>query len=110
MEYKTWLGILANETQTRDQKRIFIRRAIDLHGFRWLVFEVAASGFFTDSYNLFATNVILPSLEFLYWPDVCYDEQWRETLINCATLGGSLLGQLIFGYLADRAYPFQPSV
>ena len=100
------VAIFANFAQTRDQKRRFIRTAIDLHGFRWLVFEVAASGFFTDSYNLFATNVILPSIAFLYWPDAEYRDQSSETLINCATLGGSLIGQLVFGYLADREHLF----
>jgi MFS transporter, PHS family, inorganic phosphate transporter len=71
-----------------------------VHGFNWLVYEVAASGFFTDSYNLFATNVILPSLAYVYWPEAY--STWRETLINCMTLAGSLVGQLAFGYLADR--------
>jgi MFS transporter, PHS family, inorganic phosphate transporter len=76
------------------------------------VFEVAASGFFTDSYNLFATNVILPSLAFLYWDDAPYDDIVRETTINCLTLSGSIIGQLAFGYLADRTHfrsdlPFQ---
>ena len=71
-----------------------------MHGFNWLVFTVAASGFFTDSYNLFATNVTLPSLEYVYWPEEY--STWRETLVNCMTLGGSVIGQLLFGYLADR--------
>jgi len=86
--------------ETRDQKRRHIRKTIDTNGFNWLVWAVAASGFFTDSYNLFATNVILPSLAFVYWPD--QSTLWRETLINCMTLAGSVVGQLIFGYLADR--------
>jgi PHS family inorganic phosphate transporter-like MFS transporter len=73
---------------------------IDAYGFSWLVWEVAASGFFTDSYNLFATNVILPSLAYVYWPNSV--SSWRETLINCTTLAGSVVGQLAFGYLADR--------
>jgi hypothetical protein len=94
------VGNKADSLKTRAQKRRHIRAVIDEHGFNWLVWEVAASGFFTDSYNLFATNVILPSLAFVYWPDD--DNSWRETLINCMTLGGSLVGQLAFGYLADR--------
>ncbi|KAK3303018.1 major facilitator superfamily domain-containing protein [Chaetomium strumarium] len=85
---------------TRQQKRRFIRRAIDSYGFRWLVFAVAASGFLTDSWNLFATNAILPSLAFVYWPEET--NGWRESLINCMTLGGSLIGQLLFGFLADK--------
>lgn len=34
-----------------------LRAEIDMNSFNWRVFAVAASGFFTDSYNLFATNV-----------------------------------------------------
>jgi hypothetical protein len=93
------LGQTETRFQTREQKRRYIRAVIDVHGFNWLVWEVAASGFFTDSYNLFATNVILPSLAYVYWPDAILT--WRETLINCMTLSGSIIGQLLFGYLAD---------
>ncbi|KAF2088728.1 MFS general substrate transporter, partial [Saccharata proteae CBS 121410] len=60
----------------------------------------ASSGFFTDSYNLFATNVILPSLAFVYWKDDRHLD--HELKINIITLVGSVLGQLIFGFLADR--------
>ncbi|MCJ1477786.1 hypothetical protein MMC13_006459 [Lambiella insularis] len=90
----------ARNLRTRDQKRRHIRQTIDVNGFNWLVWAVAASGFFTDSYNLFATNVILPSLGFVYWPES--SSLWRETLINCVTLAGAAVGQLVFGYLADR--------
>lgn len=41
----------------RVQDRNRLRAEIDMNSFNWRVFAVAASGFFTDSYNLFATNV-----------------------------------------------------
>ncbi|KAI1112284.1 MFS general substrate transporter [Nemania sp. NC0429] len=88
--------------RTRDQVRQRIRKGIDQYGFHGHVFAVTASGFFTDSYILFATNVILPSLAFVYWPSATGSDLWRETLINSVTLGGSFLGQIIFGYLTDR--------
>jgi PHS family inorganic phosphate transporter-like MFS transporter len=47
----------------------------------------------------FATNVILPSLAYVYWQNDT--DPWRETLINSMTLGGSVVGQLLFGILAD---------
>ena len=68
--------------------------------FGWQVWWVASSGFFTESYNLFATNVILPSLAFIYWSNDPNSD--HETEINATTLAGSLLGQLIFGFLSDR--------
>jgi PHS family inorganic phosphate transporter-like MFS transporter len=64
------------------------------------VWAVASSGFFTDSYNLFSTNVILPSLAYVYWEDD--HTGYHESTINTLTLAGSILGQLVFGYLADR--------
>jgi PHS family inorganic phosphate transporter-like MFS transporter len=61
---------------------------------------VASSGFFTDSYNLFAANVILPSIGYVYWPD--RKDRLPELKINVVTLLGSLVGMLLFGFLADR--------
>jgi PHS family inorganic phosphate transporter-like MFS transporter len=72
----------------------------DHNGFDFQVFIVAASGFLTDSYALFATNVILPILAFLYWPD--QTNRQPELYINVATLAGSAFGQLLFGWLTDR--------
>ncbi|KAJ5675777.1 major facilitator superfamily domain-containing protein [Penicillium macrosclerotiorum] len=72
----------------------------DHNGFDFQVFIVAASGFLTDSYSLFATNVILPLLAFLYWPD--RTDRLPELYINVATLAGSAIGQLLFGWLTDR--------
>jgi PHS family inorganic phosphate transporter-like MFS transporter len=68
-------------------------------------------------YNLFATNVILSTVSFVYFPH----DRWCGLLINLLTLFGyamsaskslclrlligyqsSVIGQLLFGYLADR--------
>lgn len=49
------------------QNCIRIYRAIDGNSFDWHIWAVSASDFFTDSYKLFAANVILPSLAFIYW-------------------------------------------
>lgn len=75
-------------------------QTVDQSGFNWLVFIVAASGFFTDSYNLFASNVILPALAYVYWDDTNHD---RIILaFNLTTLSASAIGQFLFGILADR--------
>lgn len=85
--------------QDNPQKRIAILHRLDNADFDWQVFLVSASGFFTDSYALFATNVILPSLAYLYWPNTTNNHP--ELTINCVTLGGSMCGQIFFGVLAD---------
>lgn len=42
--------------------------------------------------------MILASISFVYFPDT----KWPGLLINLFTLLGSVVGQLLFGYLADR--------
>ncbi|KAF4631106.1 hypothetical protein G7Y89_g7029 [Cudoniella acicularis] len=88
----------------KNASNVLNRRAVTLliddHGFDMRVWAVAASGFFTDSYNLFATNVILPSLGYIYWEGVVDGKP--ELKINVVTLGGSMFGALLCGYLADR--------
>ncbi|OXV07485.1 hypothetical protein Egran_04750 [Elaphomyces granulatus] len=90
----------ARHLTTRQQKRTHLLRTIDANDFNWQIWAVASSGFFTDSYNLFAINVIYPSIAYVYWPNESTGV--HESNINIITLAGSLLGQLVFGYLADR--------
>lgn len=96
-----WINPLptANHLTNLAQRRIQLTKVLDSYGFNWQVWAVAASGFFTDSYNLFATNVILPALAYVYWPnDTQFD---HETVINVVSLAGSIIGQIVFGVLAD---------
>lgn len=82
-----------------------------------MVVLVAGIGFFTDSYivslvfhsrslrdsnrtQLFASNVILPMLGYVYWNDST--QPTHETAINSATLAGCMLGMVIFGIAGDR--------
>ena len=83
-----------------DRARNWVLAYMDNQGFDTQVFLVAASGFLTDSYALFATNIILPSLTYIYWPDST--DNRHQLAINCVTLAGSVCGQALFGYLADK--------
>ncbi|KAK6841090.1 hypothetical protein PG987_001950 [Apiospora arundinis] len=77
-----------------------VRSVIDrpgLDGFKWKVWWVAASGFFTTSYSIFATNVINPALSYVY-PD-CNSN--TSLVINMTTLAGTTVGMIVFGVLAD---------
>ncbi|KAF4813875.1 Repressible high-affinity phosphate permease [Colletotrichum siamense] len=82
-----------------DQDRRQLRYELDLNSWNLRIWGVAASGFLTDSYNLFSTNVILASIAFVYWPS--HGSRWQGLLINFFTLLGSVIGQLLFGFLAD---------
>ncbi|KAK4128338.1 MFS general substrate transporter [Parathielavia appendiculata] len=86
----------AGEHQYQDRHQL--RYELDLNSWNLRIWGVAASGFLTDSYNLFATNVILSTVSFVYFPHT----KWVGLVINLLTLFGSVLGQLLFGYLADR--------
>ncbi|ORY66471.1 major facilitator superfamily domain-containing protein [Pseudomassariella vexata] len=93
-----FLGFDSSALSARDrQDRRQLRYELDLNTWNLRIWGVAASGFFTDSYNLFSTNVILTSMSFVYFPG----HRWPGLLINLFTLFGSALGQLLFGYLAD---------
>ncbi|KAI1403311.1 MFS general substrate transporter [Hypoxylon fuscum] len=72
-----------------------------LDGFQWKVWWVAASGFFTTSYSIFAVNVISPSLSYVY-PECAHGWSTNSLVINLTTLMGTMIGMLIFGHLADR--------
>jgi PHS family inorganic phosphate transporter-like MFS transporter len=74
------------------------RRGSD--GFKWKVWWVAASGFFTTSYSIFATNVINPALGYVY--PTCVTGSSSSPVVTMTTLAGTVLGTLLFGYLADR--------
>ncbi|CCF38408.1 phosphate transporter [Colletotrichum higginsianum] len=88
-------ALSARDRQDRSQ----LRYELDLNSWNLRIWGVAASGFLTDSYNLFSTNVILASIAFVYWPSP--GARWQGLLINFFTLLGSVIGQLLFGFLAD---------
>lgn len=74
--------------------------AIEAGGNSYIIVFIAGLGFFTDSYILFASNVITPMLGYVYWNSS--SDVSHETAVNLATLGGSALGMLTFGALCDR--------
>ncbi|RSL46899.1 hypothetical protein CEP53_010144 [Fusarium sp. AF-6] len=95
-----FLGSDSSALPSQDaQDRQQLRYELDLNAWNFRIWGVCASGFLTDSYNLFSTNVILASIAFVYWPN---GPEWSGLLINFFTLLGSVIGQLLFGYLADR--------
>lgn len=61
---------------------------------------VAAAGFITDAYDIFAVNTVLPMVSLVYW-DSEFMPKGTYTAMLCATLAGSMIGQVIFGVLGD---------
>lgn len=60
---------------------------------------VAGIGFFTDAYDIFAIDIALNMLKFTY--EDGYISPWKSTGLKVASAIGNLVGQLIFGWLAD---------
>ncbi|KAI1204526.1 MFS general substrate transporter [Annulohypoxylon truncatum] len=91
------------ECDLHDPERA-VQSVIDYPGldkFQWKVWWVAASGFFTTSYSIFAVNVISPALSYVY-PECTHWWSTNSLVINLTTLTGTMIGMLIFGHLADR--------
>ncbi|KAL4885444.1 major facilitator superfamily domain-containing protein [Aspergillus karnatakaensis] len=98
--YKTDRARDFEHEQDRHVRTRQIYETIDRQSFQWVVVLVAGVGFFLDGYTLFASNIALPMISYVYWRDDT--SSFRLTCINIATLAGTLLGQVLFGYLADR--------
>jgi PHS family inorganic phosphate transporter-like MFS transporter len=67
---------------------------------------VAGIGFLTDAFGLFALNVVTPMLGYVYWPSekdgvVPSVPSSVKTAMMCATLAGTMFGQIGFGFAAD---------
>jgi PHS family inorganic phosphate transporter-like MFS transporter len=88
-----------------NQRRRLALAEIDKVPFGWYhvrAVTVAGAGFFADSYDFFAINLALQMIGISFWhgnggniPD------HLQTAIKAATSGGAVIGQIVFGWLAD---------
>ncbi|KZF20905.1 inorganic phosphate transporter [Xylona heveae TC161] len=98
--YKTDRARDFDHEQDRSIRIQQIYQTIDRQPYQWIVVLVAGVGFFLDGYSLFASNMALPMMSYVYWRDNAASR--RLTLINIATLAGTFFGQILFGFLADK--------
>ncbi|KAG6334803.1 hypothetical protein ID866_4292 [Astraeus odoratus] len=85
-----------------DERRRRALTEIDNAPFSWFhvkVCIVAGVGFFADAYDIFAIDVALNMLKFTYGDGDF--SPWKSTGLKVATPIGNLVGQVIFGWLAD---------
>ena len=91
-----------------NERRRLALAEIDKAPFGWYhvrAVVVAGIGFFTDAYDIFAINMVTAMLGVVYWQDAAKKPGTiptnSDTAIKVATSGGTVIGQVAFGYLAD---------
>jgi MFS transporter, PHS family, inorganic phosphate transporter len=90
-------------TYVLDERRRAALKEIDDAKFSWFhvkVCCVAGVGFFTDAYDIFAINIASTMLGYVYGHNQKLNAN-QELGIKVATPVGTLVGQLLFGWLAD---------
>jgi PHS family inorganic phosphate transporter-like MFS transporter len=91
-----------------NERRRLALAEIDKAPFGWYhvrAIVVAGIGFFTDAYDIFAINLVTAMLGVVYWQTAAKKPgtipSTSDTAIKVATSGGTVLGQVGFGFLAD---------
>ncbi|KIX95064.1 uncharacterized protein Z520_09374 [Fonsecaea multimorphosa CBS 102226] len=96
--------------QDPNERRRLALAEIDKAPFGWYhvrAIVVAGIGFFTDAYDIFAINLVTAMLGVVYWQDAPNPKNAgkipsnSDTAIKVATSGGTVIGQVGFGWLAD---------
>ncbi|KAM3078182.1 acid phosphatase pho5 [Clarireedia jacksonii] len=91
--------------QDPNERRRLALAEIDRAPFGWYHVRacvVAGIGFFTDSYDIFAVGLLTTMLGIVYFPHHKGTMPTNsDTAIKVATSGGTVVGQLGFGALAD---------
>lgn len=89
------------------KRRKWALQTIDSAPFQFWVVIVAGIGFLTDAFDLFSLQVVTPMIGFVYWNKNTSDEGVSKipkdlaTAMMCATLVGTMIGQVAFGFAAD---------
>lgn len=93
--------------QDPNERRRLALAEIDKAPFGWYhvrAVVVAGIGFFTDAYDIFAINMVTGMLGVVYFQgakNAGHMSPDQDTAIKVATSGGTVIGQVGFGWLAD---------
>ncbi|KAI5958041.1 PHO84 [Candida theae] len=100
--FKDYLGKFADVEDPLERRRLALEE-IDKSGFGWTqvkMIMIAGVGFMTDSYDIFAINLSVNFLQWVYWENGVMPDS-TTTLIKVATSVGTVIGQVSFGTMAD---------
>ncbi|QRV90022.1 Sugar (and other) transporter [Ceratobasidium sp. AG-Ba] len=94
----------SNVGMSYDERRRAALREVDEAKFSWFHVKaclVAGVGFFTDAYDIFAINIAATMIGFVYGKNNAGLNANQDLGVKVATPIGTLVGQLLFGWLAD---------
>ncbi|KAI5951610.1 PHO84 [Candida jiufengensis] len=101
--FKDYIGKYAHIEDPLERRRLALED-IDKSGFGWTqvkMIMIAGVGFMTDSYDIFAINLSVNMLQYVYWSKGAMPNS-TTTLIKVATSVGTVIGQVGFGVMADK--------
>lgn len=101
--YHNFHNDFAHVTDVNERRRLALAE-VDRAPFGWYhvrAVVVAGVGFFTDSYDIFTVSLLTLMLGIVYYPGVGHMPTTSDTAIKLATSAGTVIGQLLFGTLAD---------
>ncbi|CAH2352964.1 inorganic phosphate transporter Pho84p [[Candida] railenensis] len=100
--FKDYIGQFAHIEDPIERRRLALEE-IDKTGFGWTQIKmimIAGVGFLTDSYDIFAINMGIGMIGYVYWKDGAIPAS-TTTLIKVSTSVGTVIGQVGFGLSAD---------
>ncbi|KAG7665443.1 PHO84 [[Candida] subhashii] len=99
--FKDYIGQFADVEDPLERRRLALEE-IDRAGFGWTQIKmilIAGVGFMTDSYDIFAINLGVSMLQYVYWNGTMPAS--TNTLLKISTSVGTVIGQVGFGTVAD---------
>ncbi|ODV93867.1 hypothetical protein PACTADRAFT_71897 [Pachysolen tannophilus NRRL Y-2460] len=100
--FHNYINDFADVEDPLERRRLALEK-IDNAKFGWYhvrAIFVAGVGFMTDAYDLFAINLAVSMLAYVYWAGSMPSP--TSTLLKLSTSIGTVIGQVSFGYLGDR--------
>ncbi|KAG8215795.1 major facilitator superfamily domain-containing protein [Butyriboletus roseoflavus] len=103
------MNVVAQQVAILNERRLTALAEIDkatFSGFHVKICLVAGVGFFAEAYDIFAITIAATMLGFVYGPWIDPTNlrtltNWQTAGLKVATPAGNLIGQLLFGWLAD---------
>ncbi|CAM9018413.1 hypothetical protein WICANDRAFT_61677 [Wickerhamomyces anomalus NRRL Y-366-8] len=99
--FHNYLNDFSHIDDPLERRRLALEK-IDQASFGWYhvrAITVAGVGFLTDAYDIFAINLGLSMIAYVYWGGSIPSS--TSTLLKVSTSVGTVIGQLGFGFLAD---------